>query len=91
MELVSKLPDDRFFNQMIHILDQRNGPSCLKGIPMFYKGPFLTYEEREYIDIFNEEEMNKIISKEEPEQDEEKGKEKKETEEQDIEEIFDTI
>ncbi|MGQ4893417.1 MAG: DnaB-like helicase C-terminal domain-containing protein [Candidatus Njordarchaeia archaeon] len=50
-ELAKDLPPELFFNQMIHVLDQRKGPVCLEGICLDFNGNVLTYTEKPYTDL----------------------------------------
>lgn len=43
--LVDKIDPEFYYNQMMHVIMQRGGPSCQEGIPLFYEGKKITYHE----------------------------------------------
>jgi replicative DNA helicase len=38
-----------FYNQMLHVVDQRGGPTCMNGIPLHYSPKILSYTEKDHI------------------------------------------
>jgi replicative DNA helicase len=50
-EIANTLPPERYFNQMLHIVDQRKGPTCMEGICLQYIGEKITYKEVEYTNL----------------------------------------
>ena len=44
-ELIRGIDPDYFFNQMLYVIDQRQGPTCLEGIPLHLDARKLTYSE----------------------------------------------
>ncbi len=59
-EKIAILPKENYFNQMIHVLDQRRGPKHLEGIPLHFIGDRITYIEKDVVDFDKVEE--EIIS-----------------------------
>lgn len=55
MKIASMLKPEHFFNQMIHVVDQRKGPVSMEGICLNYKGERLAYQEMDYVDLANPE------------------------------------
>ncbi|MCK9279250.1 MAG: AAA family ATPase [Melioribacteraceae bacterium] len=66
---------EQFYNQMIHVVDQRGGPICIDGIGLNFHGDTLTYEEKDKIDLTShnkrrtEEEKDEAIKKKKEEND----------------------
>jgi replicative DNA helicase len=50
-EIANKLPKEQYFNQMVHIVDQRKGPTCMEGICLQFIGENLTYKEVEHVNL----------------------------------------
>lgn len=50
-EIANTLPAERYFNQMLHVVDQRKGPTCMEGICLQYIGEKITYREVEYTNL----------------------------------------
>ena len=42
---------EAYYNQMVHVLDQRGGPICLDGIGLNFHGETLTYAEKDKLDL----------------------------------------
>ena len=51
MEKVALLDNDHYFNQMLHVLDQRRGPKHLDGIPLHFIGERITYIEKDVVNL----------------------------------------
>lgn len=67
-EKVAVLPAEKFFNQMIHVLDQRKGPKFLEGIPLHFIGDRIKYIEKEPINLdkIEEEAQNNETAEDNP-------------------------
>lgn len=44
-KLVDKIDPEFYYNQMMHVIMQRGGPTCQEGVPFFYEGKKITYHE----------------------------------------------
>lgn len=45
VELIRSIDPNYFFNQMLYVIDQRQGPTCLEGIPLHLEAKQITYSE----------------------------------------------
>jgi len=45
LAVVNRYDPEFYFNQMLHVVDQRQGPTCFEGIPLMYSGPKISYQE----------------------------------------------
>lgn len=46
-DLIREIDPKFYFNQMLYVIDQRQGPTCLEGIPLFFEAPRIKYNEAE--------------------------------------------
>ena len=51
MEEFAEGNPDKAYNQMIHVVDQRGGPTCFEGIGLKFTGETLSYEEKDVVDL----------------------------------------
>jgi replicative DNA helicase len=64
-EKVALLDTEQYFNQMIHVLDQRKGPKHLDGIPLHFIGERITYIEKDVVNLDKVTENNSQENKDE--------------------------
>lgn len=51
MSEFADLNPDKAYNQMLHVVDQRGGPTCFEGIGLKFTGETLSYEEMDAVDL----------------------------------------
>lgn len=51
MEEFAQSNPDKAYNQMLHVVDQRGGPTCFEGIGLKFTGETLSYEEKDAVDL----------------------------------------
>jgi replicative DNA helicase len=44
-----ELGPEMMYNQMLHVVDQRGGPTCLEGVPLSLEHVVLSYEEKQHL------------------------------------------